>query len=96
MKRSYEITYIVTPNLGEEDQKAVEDRVVGWIDSAGGEIKNSSHWGRRRLAYPIAQNREGYYIFLEADLEPDQVGEFERRMAIDVNIIRHLLVRAEE
>lgn len=96
MKRSYEIVYILPTNLNETDQKSTEQKVTEWLTSNGGEIKNSSHWGRRRLAYPIGQNREGYYIFLEADLDSAQVKDFERRMSLEPNVVRHLVVRPEE
>ncbi len=95
MPRSYEIIYIMPANLPEADQQAIEAKVTDWLTSDGGEIKNSSHWGRRRLAYNIGQIREGYYVFLEAELETDQLKEFNRRMRIDPAIIRHLVVRAE-
>ncbi len=96
MKRSYEITYIMPANIGEQDQQALEEKVLEWIGTADGEVKNSSHWGRRRLAYPIGQNREGYYIFLEAEMDPGQLPEFDRRMTIEPGVIRHLVVRQGE
>lgn len=96
MKRSYEIVYILPANLNEADQKATEQKVGEWLTTGGGELKNTSHWGRRRLAFPIGQNREGYYIFLETNLEPAQVKDFERRMSIEPNVVRHLVVRVDE
>ncbi|PJF41822.1 MAG: 30S ribosomal protein S6 [Phototrophicales bacterium] len=96
MTRNYEITYIMPVNLHDEEQKATEARVIEWITSAGGTIKTSSHWGRRRLAYPIGTNREGYYVFLQAEMPPSALKDFERRMQIDANIIRHLVVRIDE
>jgi small subunit ribosomal protein S6 len=83
-------------NLTEAEQKAVEEKVSGWIGDAGGEVNNSSHWGRRRLAYPIGPNREGYYILLEAQLEPASVNDFQRKMNIEPNVIRYLVVRLDE
>ena len=95
MKRTYEITYIIPVNLGEEEQKSVEERVQGWITDQDGTVVNSSHWGRRRLAYTIDTNREGYYIFLQTEMNPSSISDFERRMTLEANVMRHLVVRVD-
>lgn len=96
MKRAYEITYILPAGIPEEEQKAVEERVSEWITAVGGELTKTSHWGRRRLAFNIGPNREGYYIYLEANIDPEQLKDFDRRMTLEQNIIRYLVVRTEE
>ncbi len=96
MQRSYELTYILPANLNEIEQQETEEKVVGWINSAEGVITNTSHWGRRKLGYQISNNREGYYIFLEVDLDPSKLSDLNRRMTIEPTIIRHLFVRVEE
>jgi small subunit ribosomal protein S6 len=96
MKRTYEITYILPVNLGEDVQKATEERVKGWITGSGGEIKNASHWGRRSLAYNIKTNRDGYYIFIESEMEPSSLTDFDRRMSLENNVLRHLVVRVDD
>lgn len=83
-------------NLSEVEQQETEEKVIQWITTAGGEITNSSHWGRRKLAYTINNNREGYYIFLEVELDPSELTDFNRRMTIDPMVIRHLVVRLED
>lgn len=96
MKRTYEITYILPVNLGEEEQKSTEERVISWISNSGGAINNSSHWGRRPLAYNIRNNRDGYYIFLESEMEPSSLDDFKRRMKLENNVLRYLIVRVDE
>jgi len=66
-----------------------------WIKAADGEVTNTSHWGRRRLAYNIGTNREGYYVFLEAQLVPENISELERRVKLEANVLRHLVVRID-
>lgn len=95
MKRNYEITYIIPVNLNEEEQKQIEERVQGWITDKEGAVLNSSHWGRRRLAYTIDTNREGFYIFLQTEMVPSELADFDRRMTLDPNVIRHLVVRVD-
>lgn len=96
MTRNYEITYIMPVNLHDDEQKATEARVVEWITAGGGTVKASSHWGRRRLAYTVGTNREGYYVFLQSEMPPSALKELERRMQLDANVIRHLVVRVDE
>lgn len=96
MKRTYEITYILPVNLGDDEQKATEERVIGWITNIGGTIKNASHWGRRPLAYNIKTNRDGYYIFLESEIDPASLSDFDRRMSLENNVLRHLVVRVDD
>lgn len=95
MKRSYEFTYIMPATLNEADQKATEEKVQEWVKASGGEVTNTSHWGRRRLAYNIGTNREGYYVFLEANLVPENIAELERRVTLEQNVLRHLVVRID-
>ena len=96
MKRSYEFTYIMPATLNEADQKSTEEKVLEWIKGADGEVTNTSHWDRRRLAYNIGTNREGYYVFLEAQLVPETITDIERRVKLEPNVIRHLVVRIDE
>ena len=81
--------------LNETDQKSTEEKVLEWIKAADGEVTNTSHWGRRRLAYNIGTNREGYYVFLEAQLVPENISELERRVKLEANVLRHLVVRID-
>jgi small subunit ribosomal protein S6 len=96
VKRPYEITFILPSSLADTEQKAMAEKVAGWIKEAGGEVKNINHWGRRRLAYPIGSNREGFYVLLEVELAPSAINDFQRKMNIDANIIRYLVVRTDE
>ncbi|MCK4898600.1 MAG: 30S ribosomal protein S6, partial [Anaerolineales bacterium] len=51
--RSYELMFIVHPELDESDFNEVVDKVKGWITDSGGQVDNLDLWGKRRLAYPI-------------------------------------------
>jgi len=95
-QRLYELTFILPPALAEEEVTAVQDSVTGWITDGEGEVVKASHWGRRRLAYSIQNYKEGYYILLEMNAEPDSLTELERRIRLEANILRHLVVRVED
>jgi small subunit ribosomal protein S6 len=94
--RDYEFTYILRPELEDEDRSAVIEQVEGWITEAGGTATNTNHWGLRRLAYPIDDLTEGYYVLVEMQFPPASVRDFERRLLIAEPILRYLIVKIEE
>jgi small subunit ribosomal protein S6 len=53
-------------------------------------------WGRRKLAYPVRKVREGQYVLLRTQLQQQAIGELERNLKLNENVIRHLLVRVGE
>jgi small subunit ribosomal protein S6 len=96
VKRTYEVALVLVPNLSEQEAGNLERKVGDWIEESGGTVLGSNHWGRRRLAYQIGSNREGYYLFIDAEMESRDIGELTRRMNIDNQIIRYLVVREDE
>ncbi|GAB4414888.1 MAG: 30S ribosomal protein S6 [Anaerolineae bacterium] len=96
MNRAYELGFIIPSNVTEAETDSVIDTVKGWIESLGGEVTNTDKWGRRRLAYPIDDYREGYYVFLRMDMPPAKVSELERNLLLSDKVIRHLVVRLDD
>lgn len=94
--RNYELTYIIHPDTKPEEIPGLMEQVASWIGAEGGSVQKVSDWGRRRLAYPINNQREGHYIHLEAEMAPPTIGEVERNLKLNESILRHLLVRAED
>ncbi len=96
MLRDYELTIVLRVGLEEEGLTALVDRVKGWVTAEGGNVVRTDHWGRRRLAYPIRKEREGYYVFMLVQTEPAQIVRVERNMRLSEDILRFLFVRVEE
>lgn len=93
--REYEIMFIV--KLMEEEQTdAVIARFRRLIEDNGGTIDKEDRWGKRRLAYEIKDALEGYYCLFDITAEPACVKEVDRVMKITDNILKHMIVRAEE
>lgn len=95
--RDYEVTIIIQPEIDEEARAQIIERVAGWLTSGSNEADKpvAHHWGQRRLAFPIDNHSDGYYVFYEAKLDPTQIGEIERNMTYVEDILRHLVVRKE-
>lgn len=94
--RSYEIMLIIRPELEEEAVQAVIDRVTKIITSANGEVTNVDQWGKRKLAYEIKDNTEGFYVVIDFNADNEATTEVERVLRITDEVLRFLLVRKEQ
>jgi small subunit ribosomal protein S6 len=95
--RDYEVTIIIQPETDDETRAQIVERVEGWLTNGTEEADKpvTHHWGQRRLAYPVDNHSDGYYVFYEARLDPAQIGEIERNITYVEDILRHLVVRKE-
>lgn len=96
--REYEITIVIQPQLEEEARTQLVERIVNLMapDAEEADKPVQNHWGQRKLAYPIRNYREGYYILFDARLDPDQVSEIERNLQFIDDILRYLVVRKSD
>jgi len=89
----YETTYITVPELGEDVQQQLLEKVGDIIKENDGEVFVQDPWGRRRLAYPINNHNHGYYVCLNYVGPSTLPAELERVMRLDDKIIRYLTVK---
>jgi small subunit ribosomal protein S6 len=95
--RQYETTIILNPSLDESERNKVKERVVGIItEQFGGEILKADDWGRRQLAYPIAKESQGYYLYWRYMAPGNCVAELERILRILDAVVKFLTVRLED
>ncbi|MCR5834095.1 MAG: 30S ribosomal protein S6 [Selenomonadaceae bacterium] len=93
--RKYEVVFIIR-SMEEEPTLAVIDKFTKLITSNGGTITKEDRWGKRRLAYEIKKESEGYYVLFYVTCEPECVAECDRVMKITDEILKHMIVRSEE
>jgi small subunit ribosomal protein S6 len=94
MRYSYELTFIVRIDPSEEVINNMITQVKDWVEAETlGEVKNTNRWGRRKLAYEIDKQRDGYYVLMNADIDPANLPELERNLRLSPNVLRYLLVR---
>lgn len=94
--RNYEIMFIVNPNTPEEEIDKITTQMETVITSGGGEIQKSEKLGKRRLAYDVDKNREGFYVLLTIGANGDIIREVERRLRVIDSVIKYLTVRMDE
>lgn len=94
--RNYELSVVLFPTLSEEDKVAALEKVKELIVRFGGEITNVDDWGKRKLAYEIEKQREGFYYFIQFNAETSAPAEIESRIRIMETVLRYLIVSLED
>lgn len=93
--RNYEVIFIIR-SLEEEATVAVIEKFSNLIAANGGKITKEDRWGKRRLAYEIKKEAEGYYVLFYVTCAPSCVAECDRVMKITDEILKHMIVRSDE
>ena len=91
----YESLFIVDVTNGEEATKASVEKFAGIINANAETVVEVAEWGKRRLAYPINDRPEGYYVVVTFKAAPEFPAELERLFNIDENILRSVLIRLD-
>jgi small subunit ribosomal protein S6 len=94
--REYETIYILRPNTPNEGVAEVNTRIKGVIEGMGGKIIKVDNWGKRRLAYEVAKERKGIYLYWLYLAQPGVVEETERNLRMLDSVIRYLTVKVDE
>jgi len=94
--RRYEVMYILQPTLSAEEQTALVDRFNDLISSMGGTVESTDRWERQALAYRIHGCREGNYVVVKFEGNPELETEMDRQMKLTEPILRHMIVRRDE
>ena len=89
----YETMFIVDVSGGEEATAAVVEKFKSLIE-ANGTVESFDEWGKRRLAYPINDMNDGYYVRVNFEAEPSFVAELERIFNITEGVMRSMTIKA--
>lgn len=92
----YEVTYILRPSFEEDQAEERSSAIAETVRTLGGEVVGIDRLGKRRLAYEIADVKDGYYVTMRFRATADQSKELERQMRLNDDILRSLLIRLEE
>ena len=91
--RPYEVMVIFDPALEEQAIQARVDESTSLIESRGGDPGRVERWGKRRLAYEIRHQRDGYYVLMAASAEPDTMNELGRSLLLADDVLRYKVIR---
>jgi len=93
--RQYELVYILPPDTTEEQAKELHEQLEAVVTRMHGQIEKSENWGRRRLAYEIAHQKEGVYVLEVINGSGELMKELDRRLRVMDQVIRHLIARVD-
>jgi small subunit ribosomal protein S6 len=96
MQRTYEIMFIVRPDILDEDLDKLIAGLEANITQGGGSIKSMEKLGRRKLAYTVKKFNDGNYVLLTINADGSLVGEIERRLRVSEPVIKFISVRMDE
>jgi small subunit ribosomal protein S6 len=96
MNRTYEIMFIVRPDVEEADLDKLIEGFSANITSGGGEVKSVEKMGRRRLAYTVRKFNDGFYVLFTVGAPGSLIGEIERRLRVSEPVIKFITVRMDE
>jgi len=95
MNRTYELMFIVRPDMVDEEQSKLISALESSVTSAGGTVK-SEIWGKRRLAYTVRKFNDGIFVLLLIEGTGAMVHEVERRLRVTEPVIKFITVRTDE
>ena len=96
MNRTYEIMFIVRPDVEEADLDKLIEGFSANVTNGGGEIKSVEKMGRRRLAYTVRKFNDGFYVLLTIIAAGSLISEIERRLRVSEPVIKFITVRMDE
>lgn len=91
----YESVIIINPNLEEEAIKALIEKISNLINTDG-KVSSVEEVGKKKLAYEIKKNKEGFYVVFKFEANPESITELERVYRITDEVIKFIVVKEEE
>ena len=94
--RTYELMLTINPEIETENIDIIVERISGIITNQNGEVVNVDKWGKRKLAYEVNGNTEGFYVVIVFKADNEAITEIDRVLKITEEVLRFLLVRRDK
>ena len=92
----YELALVVSAKIEDDAREATVEKAKGYITRFGGTISEVEEWGKKKLAYEIQHQTEGFFYFIQFEAPTTAPAEIERRARIMDNLLRYLCVKKDE
>lgn len=89
--QKYEIMTLAKGSSSEDNAKKLSDEVHSVISSEGGKVLDSDFWGKRKLAYKIKQETDGFYEVIEFEIEPSKIDSVKTKLNLKDDLVRYLI-----
>jgi small subunit ribosomal protein S6 len=91
--RGYELTLVLNPGIEEDGVAGILDKIGTVVAKGNGKVAEIDRWGVRKLAYPISNMEEGYYLFVRLEGDPGIVDELDSLFKLSSEVLRFMMVR---
>jgi small subunit ribosomal protein S6 len=92
----YDLTLVLKPAVKDEAKDKFTEKTEKVLKALGGMVEKTMEMGRKQLAYKISGQAEGLYLNMTVELPATSVVQLEKKLTVDKDILRHLLVKAEK
>src|SRR3954452_4853739 len=96
MNRTYELMFIVRPDMLDEDLDKLISTLQTVVPASGGSVQKVEKMGKRRLAYTVRRFHDGIYVLMVIEGGGPAIHELERRLRVTEPVIKFLTVRVDE
>jgi small subunit ribosomal protein S6 len=94
--KKYEIMTISKNKLTEESARSLSNSVKDLISTSTGKVLNSNFWGKRKFAYEVKNQTEGWYDVIEFEGEESIVAKLKQKLNVIDDIVRYLIILADQ
>ena len=88
----YELAYLISDEIPEEEVKSLQNKVASSIQEEGGILNKENVFLRRQLAYPIKRQAQAYLVVSDFQLNPEKLADFEKKLKETAQILRYLIL----
>ena len=92
----YELVLVVNAKIEDDARAAVVEKAKAYVTRFGGTVTEVEDWGKKKLAYEIQKQSEGFYYFIQFEAESNVPAVIEQDVRIMDNVLRFLCVRKDE
>ncbi len=92
----YEIMFIVKATQESADVKKTADNAKKLLTTKSSKVVEMKELGEKKLAYPIKKEINGYYYVMQVEATKEEITEFDRKIKLDENVLRHLIIKLDE
>ncbi|MFA5270073.1 MAG: 30S ribosomal protein S6 [Patescibacteria group bacterium] len=96
VKKTYELTVIISSDLSEFDAEKAAERIKASITAKGGELIDTSDWGKKKLAYIIKGNEFGFYRTFVFNIGPEAIAVLTHELELAPDVLRHIVISLEK
>ena len=90
--KHYELTYLITPELSEEETRAFQEKIIASLQEEGGILTETGIISKKRLAYPIQKKIQVYLAVLTFQLNAEKLVNLEKKLKAENQILRYIII----